>query len=135
MQRINHILDYVCTGLLATTCFAVSPIYGQDNTFVNQEGGENNITKSVDLSTGVTLQYVEQGAPAGVSVLLLHGLSDSWHSFERVLPHLPESIHAFAITQRGTVIRAAPKKAIGPTILRWTWQHSWMLSSLRQLSL
>jgi non-heme chloroperoxidase len=32
---------------------------------------------------------------------LLHGVSDSWHSFEPVLPHLPASIHAFALTQRG----------------------------------
>lgn len=57
--------------------------------------------KSVELSTGVTLQYVEQGALSGVPVLLLHGLSDSWHSFELVLPHLPKSIRAFALTQRG----------------------------------
>jgi non-heme chloroperoxidase len=57
--------------------------------------------KSVELPTGVTLQYVEQGDPSGVPLLLLHGLSDSWRSFELVLPHLPESIHAFALTQRG----------------------------------
>lgn len=56
---------------------------------------------SVELSTGVTLQYVEQGDPSGVPVLFLHVLSDSWYSFELVLPHLPESIRAFAMTQRG----------------------------------
>lgn len=57
--------------------------------------------KSVELLTGVTLQYVEQGDPSGVPVVLLHGISDSWHSFELVLPHLPESMRAFALTQRG----------------------------------
>lgn len=57
--------------------------------------------KFVELPTGVRLQYVEQGEPAGIPVLLLHGISDSWHSYERVLPHLPKSIHAFALTQRG----------------------------------
>lgn len=57
--------------------------------------------KSVELPTGVTLQYVEQGDPSGFPVLLLHGLSDSWKSFELVLPHLPESIRAFSLTQRG----------------------------------
>lgn len=56
---------------------------------------------SVKLSTGVTLQYVEQGDASGVPVVLLHGLSDSWHSFELVLPHLPPSIRAFALTLRG----------------------------------
>lgn len=58
-------------------------------------------TKNVELQTGVALQYVEQGEPSAVPVLLLHGLSDSWHSFELVLPHLPESIRAFALSQRG----------------------------------
>jgi len=57
--------------------------------------------KSVDLPTGVTLQYAEQGDPAGTPVLLLHGLADSFHSFDLVLPHLPGSIRALALTQRG----------------------------------
>src|SRR5918992_3309716 len=57
--------------------------------------------KSVALPTGVRLPYVEQGDPAGVPVVLLHGLTDSWRSFEPVLPYLPSSIRAFALTQRG----------------------------------
>jgi non-heme chloroperoxidase len=57
--------------------------------------------RSVELPTGVKLQYVERGDPSGAAVLLLHGLADSWRSFERLLPVLPESIHAFAPTQRG----------------------------------
>jgi non-heme chloroperoxidase len=59
------------------------------------------IIKSVVLPNQVTLPYVEQGDPAGVPVLLLHGVTDSWRSFEPVLPHLPPSLHAFALTQRG----------------------------------
>jgi pimeloyl-ACP methyl ester carboxylesterase len=59
------------------------------------------VPKVVELPNQVKLPYVEQGDPAGVPVLLLHGFLDSWHSFERVLSHLPESIHAFALTQRG----------------------------------
>jgi non-heme chloroperoxidase len=57
--------------------------------------------RSARLPTGVTLEYVERGDPSGIPVLLLHGLSDSWHSFERVLPNLPASLHVFAISQRG----------------------------------
>jgi non-heme chloroperoxidase len=57
--------------------------------------------KSVELSTGVELPYVERGDPAGVPVVLLHGGTDSWRSFEPVLPYLPTSIRAFALTQRG----------------------------------
>jgi non-heme chloroperoxidase len=55
----------------------------------------------LDLATGVTLEYVEQGRADGTPVLLLHGVTDSWRSFETMLPHLPASIRAFAITQRG----------------------------------
>jgi pimeloyl-ACP methyl ester carboxylesterase len=49
----------------------------------------------------VRLPYVEQGDPAGVPVLLLHGYTDSWRSWEPVLPHLPNAIHAVALSQRG----------------------------------
>ncbi len=57
--------------------------------------------RSVALPTGVTLKYVEQGDPSGVTVLLLPGTCDTWRSFGLLLPHLPESIRAFAVTQRG----------------------------------
>lgn len=59
------------------------------------------LIKSITLPNRVRLQYVEQGDPAGLPVLLLHGMTDSWHSYERVLPHLPASMRAFALTQRG----------------------------------
>jgi non-heme chloroperoxidase len=57
--------------------------------------------KSVEISGHITLPYVEQGKATGVPVLLLHGFAGSHRSFEPVLQHLPESIHAFALTQRG----------------------------------
>jgi len=58
-------------------------------------------SRAVHLSTGVTLQYVERGHRSGVPVLLLHAYLDSWRSFERVLEHLPDDLHAFAPSQRG----------------------------------
>jgi non-heme chloroperoxidase len=53
------------------------------------------------LSTGVRLHYAEQGDPSGEAIVFLHGYSDSWFSFSRVLPLLSPSYHAFALTQRG----------------------------------
>lgn len=53
------------------------------------------------LHNGVTLPYVAQGDPSGIPVVLLHGFTDSWRSFEGVLGHLPRSIRAYAVTQRG----------------------------------
>ena len=57
--------------------------------------------KSAELPNGVALSYAEQGGLSGVPVVLLHGVTDSWRSFELVLPLLSESIHALAVTQRG----------------------------------
>jgi non-heme chloroperoxidase len=60
-----------------------------------------SIVRSVELPGRVSLPYVEQGDPSGVPVVLVHAIADSWRSFEPVLSDLPESIHAFALTQRG----------------------------------
>lgn len=57
--------------------------------------------QNVEHPKGLRFQFVEQGEPTGIPILLLHGTSDSWHSFETVLPHLPPSIRAIALTQRG----------------------------------
>jgi pimeloyl-ACP methyl ester carboxylesterase len=57
--------------------------------------------KFITLSTGVRMGYVERGAPTGTPVIFLHGVTDSWRSFERLLPLLPRGIHAFALSQRG----------------------------------
>jgi non-heme chloroperoxidase len=59
------------------------------------------VAKTIELQSGVRLPYVAQGEPSGVPMLLLHGVTDSWRSFECVLPHLPQSIHAISLTQRG----------------------------------
>ena len=49
----------------------------------------------------VRLPRLVQGAPDGVPVVLLHGWSDSLHSFEPLLEHLPDGVRAHALTTRG----------------------------------
>jgi non-heme chloroperoxidase len=49
----------------------------------------------------IQLPYVEQGDATGVPVVMLHGVTDSWRSFEHVLPYLPDDVRAIAVTQRG----------------------------------
>src|SRR5688572_15070142 len=68
-----------------------------------QPASSNNELKvqRIALSTGVTLDYAEKGPASGTPVIFLHGITDSWHSFESVLLHLPSSIRGFALTQRG----------------------------------
>src|SRR5215218_6764853 len=71
-------------------------------------------TKSIRLSNGITLPYVEQGDPDGTPVVFVHGFSDSWHSYELVLPYLPPSIRAIALTQRGHGDATRPESGYTP---------------------
>jgi non-heme chloroperoxidase len=57
--------------------------------------------KKISLSTGVTMEYVEQSESLENTILFVHGFTDSWHSFENVLKLLPANIHAIAVTLRG----------------------------------
>ena len=54
-----------------------------------------------ELPNGLRLPYAEQGNRDGTPVVFLQGITDSWRSWELVLPHLPPSVRALALTQRG----------------------------------
>ncbi|WEX74737.1 alpha/beta hydrolase [Sinorhizobium numidicum] len=62
---------------------------------------ENLRSYTVTLGDGLSVPCVEHGDPAGTPLLLLHGYSDSWRSFEPMLSKFPASIRAIAFTQRG----------------------------------
>lgn len=59
------------------------------------------IAKTIRLALGLTLEYVERGNRGRLPVVFLHGVTDSWGSFEGVLSRLPECTHAYAVSQRG----------------------------------
>ena len=52
-------------------------------------------------ASGLVLHYVAQGDPKGPVIVFLHGIGDSWHSWELVLPHIPRTFRAYAVTMRG----------------------------------
>lgn len=56
---------------------------------------------AIQLTTGVRLHYAEQGNPHGHAVILLHGYSDSWFSYSRVLPLIDPRYHVYALDLRG----------------------------------
>ncbi|WP_167772680.1 alpha/beta fold hydrolase [Ramlibacter henchirensis] len=57
--------------------------------------------RHVRLPGGLTFECAEQGPPGGPALLMLHGITDTWRSFEPVLPWLPPEWHVVSMTQRG----------------------------------
>jgi pimeloyl-ACP methyl ester carboxylesterase len=57
--------------------------------------------KPTPVSDDIQLDYVEQGRPWEVPMIMLHGYTDSRRSFDPVLCRLPISVHAIAVSQRG----------------------------------
>lgn len=53
------------------------------------------------LPDGRAFELVEQGRRGGTPLLLLHGITDTWRSFEPVLPSLPTDWHVVSLSQRG----------------------------------
>ena len=63
----------------------------------------------VQLSTGITMHYAEQGEARGEPIILLHGYSDSWFSYSRVLTPLARSAQVYALDLRGHGKTEKPK--------------------------
>lgn len=72
-----------------------------------------NDDRVVELSNRVTIPYFEKGSETGIPLILLHGLADSWHVFERIFSYLPDAIHTFALTQRGHGDASRPETGYG----------------------
>jgi rifampin ADP-ribosylating transferase len=53
------------------------------------------------LATGLTVSYVAQGDRSGVPVVMLHAWGESLGCFDRLMPLVPDTIHAVAVDQRG----------------------------------
>ena len=72
---------------------------------------------TVTIASGLTLRSAAQGDPAGVPVILVHGLSDSHRSYEPMLAHLPHELRAYALTTRGHGDSDKPKHGYDPSTL------------------
>ena len=55
----------------------------------------------VQLSTGIKMHYAQQGEARGEPIILLHGYSDSWFSYSRVLTPLAREGRVYALDLRG----------------------------------
>ena len=71
------------------------------------------LARTVHISDDVRLEYVEEGDPGGIPIVLLHGTTDSWRSFTGLLSHLPESLRVFAVSIRGQGDSSKPPTGYG----------------------
>lgn len=67
----------------------------------------------IQLSTGIRMRYAVQGDPGGMLVILLHGVTDSWFSWSRVMPLLPAEWRVYALDQRGHGGTSTPESGYG----------------------
>jgi len=59
------------------------------------------VLSDVRLSNGITLHVATRGPKTGPAVIMLHGFTDSWFSFSRVLPLMPAELRIIAADLRG----------------------------------
>jgi non-heme chloroperoxidase len=55
----------------------------------------------VNLESGLSLSYAQQGNAEDVALVLLPGPTDSWRSYQPVLDRLPSYMHTVAVSLRG----------------------------------
>jgi pimeloyl-ACP methyl ester carboxylesterase len=86
------------------TRLAVEDLYKSSNKAALKFG-------EVNLKTGIKMHYAEQGDPAGEPIILIHGFTDSWYSYSRILPLLDrKKYRVYAIDQRGHGDSDRPEK-------------------------
>ena len=89
----------------ADTRLAVADLYRRaNNTAQTWKFGE------VNLKTGIKMHYAEQGDAEGIPVVLLHGITDSWFSWSRVLPQIDKKYRVYAVDLRGHGDTDKPEK-------------------------
>lgn len=53
------------------------------------------------VQAGLALEYAEQGAADGPTIILLHGFPDSWRAYKPLMAAIPARFRVIAVSQRG----------------------------------
>lgn len=74
----------------------------------------------VELSSGITMAYIEMGNPNGKELLLLHGMTDSSRSWSTIVEYFAEDYHLYIPDQRGHGDTDKPDmKAYDRSVFSW----------------
>lgn len=57
--------------------------------------------RDVAVDDSVSIPVAAQGPTGGPCVVLIHGMGDSWRSYEPVLEHVPDDVHVLVPSLRG----------------------------------
>jgi non-heme chloroperoxidase len=72
------------------------------------------LVHTLRLPSGLLLEFAEQGGLGCPTVLMLHGVTDSWRSFEPVLPFVDPAWHVIALSLRGHGASSKPADGYTP---------------------
>jgi non-heme chloroperoxidase len=92
------------TRILLTAMFvlAATAATAQETPEIEAHASHHDPLRGIYLeSRGVSLEYAEAGRRQGRPVIFLHGYTDSWFSFSRIMPLIPTEIRAYYLTLRG----------------------------------
>ncbi|HEY8549125.1 MAG TPA: alpha/beta hydrolase [Vicinamibacterales bacterium] len=80
-----------------------------------QGGGLPGVTTDfLRLPSGIALNYAVRGPARGKPIVLLHGLGDSWRSYELLMQHLPERYRVYVVSLRGHGLSDRPERGYTP---------------------
>jgi non-heme chloroperoxidase len=97
--------------LLMVALFVVfaEPVYARE---VNESSKLR--FSEIQLKTGIRMHYAEQGDRSGPVIVMLHGFTDSWFSYSRVLPLIDPKYHVYVLDQRGHGNSDRPQEGYTP---------------------
>lgn len=112
-------------SLFLVSLFCLASVSAQHN----NQGTPAPVSKFITLSNGQKLNYAEQGEKGSPTFLFLHGLTDSWHSFDEVMKRVPATYHVIALTQRGHGL--SDKPATGYSVSNFAADAASVVRSLK----
>ena len=92
--------------MLALLCvFAFAACGGDDTPELSMEIAQadwDSYRQTIDLSTGMTMAYVEMGVEDGEPLVLIHGMTDNSRAWSLIAPYFAEAgYHIYMIDLRG----------------------------------